>query len=116
VCVVDFVENYSFEIQNEVQSMHWPNYQISILVHISFHHNLAPNPYDENLRILIEYHFYILDNRKHNSKFVQYYFKLHLQYMVEQEYHLNGIGYGMMDVHPSLRVTSHGTLCLAIEI
>jgi hypothetical protein len=34
--MVDFVENYSFEMQNEVQSMHWHSYQISILVHITY--------------------------------------------------------------------------------
>ena len=32
---IDFAENYSFEIQNEVQSMHWHSTQISILVHIT---------------------------------------------------------------------------------
>jgi hypothetical protein len=39
VWVVDFVNNYSFEIQNEVRSMRWYFYQITILVHICFHHN-----------------------------------------------------------------------------
>ena len=29
VFVIDFAENYSFEIQNEVQSMHWHLYQIT---------------------------------------------------------------------------------------
>jgi hypothetical protein len=32
VSVTDYVENYSFEIQNEVQFMHWHNYQITILI------------------------------------------------------------------------------------
>lgn len=36
VSVVDFAENYSFTVQNEVQSMHWHSYQVTILVHISF--------------------------------------------------------------------------------
>ncbi len=81
--MADFADNYSFEVQNEMQSMYWHSYQISIIVHISFHHNLAPNPYDENLRILIEYHFYILDNHKHDLEFMQHCFKLHWQYMVE---------------------------------
>jgi hypothetical protein len=47
VYVVDFVENYTFETQNEVQSMHWHSYHISILVHIIYRHNPHPDPYDE---------------------------------------------------------------------
>jgi hypothetical protein len=47
VFVVDFAKIYSFEIHNEVQSTHWHNYQISIMVHITFHHNPTLDPYDE---------------------------------------------------------------------
>jgi hypothetical protein len=36
VLVIDFVENYSFKIQNKVQSMHWHSYQCTILVLISW--------------------------------------------------------------------------------
>lgn len=32
---IDFAENYSFAIQNEVQSMHWFSTSITILVHIT---------------------------------------------------------------------------------
>jgi hypothetical protein len=34
VSIVYFVENYSFEVQNEVQSMHSYD-QVTIIVHIS---------------------------------------------------------------------------------
>jgi hypothetical protein len=47
VSVVNFAENYTFETQNEVQSMHWHNYQINILVHIMYHHNPHLDPYGE---------------------------------------------------------------------
>jgi hypothetical protein len=66
--------------------MHWHSYQISILMHISFHHNPTPNPYDEDLRILTEYHFYISNDHKHDLEFVQHCFELHWQYMAEQGY------------------------------
>jgi hypothetical protein len=75
--VVDFVENYSFEIQNEVQSMHWYSYQISILIHICFCHNPGFDPYDENTSIFSEYHYYISNECKHDSNFVQHCFKIH---------------------------------------
>jgi hypothetical protein len=68
--------------------MHWYSYQISILVHICFHHNLEYDPYDEETRILTKYHFYVFDDRKHDSEFVQHCFKLHWQHMVEQRYAL----------------------------
>jgi hypothetical protein len=32
---IDFAENYTFAIQNEVQSIHWFSTGISILVHIT---------------------------------------------------------------------------------
>jgi hypothetical protein len=32
ISMIDFAENYSFEIQNEMQSMHWHSYQVTILV------------------------------------------------------------------------------------
>jgi hypothetical protein len=47
--------------------MHWYSYQISILVHICFRHNPEYDPYDEETRILTKYHFYVSNNRKHDS-------------------------------------------------
>jgi hypothetical protein len=67
---VDFVDNYNFEVQNEVQNMYLHSYQISILLHINFHHNCTLDLYDENSRILTKYHFYISDDHEHDSKFV----------------------------------------------
>lgn len=66
--------------------MHWHTYHVSILIHICFCHNLTPNPFDENFQILIEYHFYIFDDRKHDFEFVQHCFKLHWEHMVEHDY------------------------------
>jgi hypothetical protein len=86
VYVVDFAKNYTFETQNEVQSMHWHSYQISILVHITYQHNPQPDPYDEESWVFIGYHFYIFDNWKHDSKFVQHCFKLHWEHMVANGY------------------------------
>jgi hypothetical protein len=36
-------------------------------VHISFRHNPDLDPYDENTWILNEYHFYISDDKQHDS-------------------------------------------------
>jgi hypothetical protein len=48
---IDFGDNYNFEIQNEVQSMHWHNYQCTILVHISRMQNPNPNLEDEDSKL-----------------------------------------------------------------
>ncbi len=86
VSVVDFAENYKFESQNEVQSQHWFSYQISILVQITFRHNPDFDPYDEDSRIITEYHFYISDDKQHDSEFVQYCFGLHWDHMQRNGY------------------------------
>jgi len=57
-----------------------------ILVQICLYWNLTPYPYDENSWILTEYHFYIYNNKKNDFEFVQHYFKLHWQYMVDHGY------------------------------
>ena len=79
VSVVDFTKNYSFEIQNEVQSMHWHSYQISILVHIMWV-RIPIN--DESTRNIMTYHFYISNDPCHDSCFVQHCLLLHWQHVV----------------------------------
>ncbi len=36
VSYVDFFENYSFMESNEIQTQHWHNFQITILVHLTW--------------------------------------------------------------------------------
>jgi hypothetical protein len=36
---IDFAENYSFQIQNEIQSMYWFSHQVTILVHRIYRRN-----------------------------------------------------------------------------
>lgn len=63
VLVIDFAINFSFEIQNEVQSMHWHNYQVAILVHITWVKKPCPNLHDENSKNFMKYYFYIFEIR-----------------------------------------------------
>jgi hypothetical protein len=51
VSIIDFVENYSFKIENKVQSMSWHNYQCTILVHISWMRNPNPDPNDGTIEL-----------------------------------------------------------------
>jgi hypothetical protein len=83
VSVIDYVENYSFEVQNEVQSMHWHSYQVTILVHIMWVWNPHPDPNDESTKNIMTYHFYISDDKLHDSYFVQHCLQLHWDSVVE---------------------------------
>jgi hypothetical protein len=82
ISVIDFAENYSFQEQNEIQTMHWYNFQITILVHITW----SPNPQHEpqNLKSrshIATYHYYISDDKQHDSLFVQHCFELHWNWL-----------------------------------
>jgi hypothetical protein len=77
VSIIDYAENYSFKVQSEVQSMHWYSYQVTILVHIMWVRNSNPDPEDESTRSIMTYHFYIFDDKLHDSYFVQHCLLLH---------------------------------------
>ena len=72
---VDFAENYSFEIQNEIQSMHWHSSQIPILVHITY----RLDPLTNNM--VKESHFYVSDDKTHDTLFVQHCFLQHWEWL-----------------------------------
>jgi hypothetical protein len=76
--LIDFVKNYSFKEQNEVQTHHWYNFQMTILVHITYKMNLDHNQDDpRSCRLIIEYHYYCSHDKKHYNLFVQKCFSLH---------------------------------------
>jgi len=81
-------------------------------VHISFHHNPTPDPYDEDLRILIEYHIYISNDRKHDLNLCNIALNSINNIWQNKDIHLNGIRYGVTIVHPNLRATSPNTFFL----
>jgi len=73
---VDFSKNYTMKIQNEVQSMHWHNFQVKIFVQISYERN--PLVDLTNLDSIIkEVHYYVSDDPSHDSLFVQHAFMFH---------------------------------------
>ena len=72
---VDFAENYTFQIQNEIQSMHWQNTQISIFVHVTYRYDSVVGS------VVRESHFYISDDRSHDTLFVQHCFILHWRWL-----------------------------------
>jgi hypothetical protein len=77
--VVDFVENYTFHDFDEIQEMHWHSFQLTILVHICYRWNEAyvSNPNFGAKKLIIKYQYYISDDTKHDTLFVQRCFELH---------------------------------------
>jgi hypothetical protein len=66
---IDFVENYKFHIQNDIQLMHWFFHYVTILVHLTYSHNPS---LDANEKWIKESHFYVLDNKEHDTPFEQH--------------------------------------------
>jgi hypothetical protein len=70
--LIDFTKNYSFKGQNEVQSQHWYNFQLTILVHIMYTVNPFYDALDkDSKRLCTTYYYYISDDKKHDSLFIQ---------------------------------------------
>ena len=78
--VVDFTDNYMFSPQKEIQSEYYDSDQVSIVVHILYKHaELAVDGFDSdenNREVIKEYHFYISDDRTHDTCFVQHCFNV----------------------------------------
>jgi len=82
VSCIDFFENYTMKIQNDIQNMHWHNFQISILVHITYHRNPEYDILDScSLPFLKEVHYYVSNDKHHDSLFVQHAFMLHWEFL-----------------------------------
>ncbi len=65
---IDFVDNYFFKHPNEIQEQHWFNFQLSILVHITYQVKPAWDPLDQDsLWLITEYHYYISNDHKHDN-------------------------------------------------
>jgi hypothetical protein len=74
---VDFVENYTFAPQNEIQTEYFHSFQITIFVHICYRVNPEFGTTPEEPRILKDNHFYISDDDNHDTLFVQHCLRMH---------------------------------------
>ena len=81
ISCVDFSENYSMMIQNETQSMHWRSVQVSILVHITYRLNPNWSNVNNEPLLLKAIHYYVSDDKVHDSLYVQHCFMMHWEFM-----------------------------------
>ena len=78
--MVEFVENYTFAPQREIQSEYYHSDQVSIFVHVLYRHAHAiiysRDSTPQSRDVIKEYHFYVGDDHEHDMLFVQHYFGL----------------------------------------
>ena len=81
---IDFVENYTFQIQNEIQSMHWFSHQVTILMHLTYKRNLFLDLDVPSSEWIKDSNFYISDDKEHDTLFVQHCILLHWKWLIEE--------------------------------
>lgn len=67
---IDFAENYTFEAQNEIQSMYYHSDQVSILVQVTYSATVSELDGQEEMQLVRETHYYISDDKMHDTAFV----------------------------------------------
>jgi hypothetical protein len=79
---IDFAENYTFQVRNEVQSEYYRSVQVTILVHITYRVVIDEDTTEPT--VLKESHFYVSDDRRHDSFFVQHCLLVHWRWLQEK--------------------------------
>ena len=81
--IVDFVENYTLQPQNEIQSQYYHSNQVSIMVHMTYTH--GPESRINNRIMHKETKIYISDDRCHDLHYVQHYFQIFYDQLKERD-------------------------------
>jgi hypothetical protein len=79
---IDFVENYDFKVRNEIQSEYYESITVTILVHITYRVQVDRES-GEN-RVIKEGHFYISDDKSHDTFFVQHCLIEHWKWLADR--------------------------------
>jgi hypothetical protein len=80
-------------------------------MYITYHYNKDFDPVEPRSRILKDIHYYIYDEKEHDTFFVQHAFKLQWLFMKERGFFLKC---GLMGVLVSSKVQNLGFLCQGI--
>jgi hypothetical protein len=70
ISCVDFSKNYTMKVQNEIQNMHWHNFQVSILVHICYKKLTQRHSLEDGFIVVKEVHYYVSNDTMHDTLFV----------------------------------------------
>ena len=76
----EFEWNYTFSPQREIQSEYYHSDQVTIFVHVLYRHAQASidgrDSTPQSQDVIKECHFYVIDDREHDTLFVQHCFGL----------------------------------------
>jgi hypothetical protein len=78
---LDFAENYTFQVQDEVQSEYYRSVSFTFLVHITNRVVIDTNTNEST--VLKETYFYVSDDKRHDNFFVQHCLLLYWTWLQE---------------------------------
>lgn len=78
---MDFAKNYGYQVANEVQTEYYHSFQVTIMVHITFRINSDFTEDGREPRIIKEQHYWISEDSKHDTIYVQHWFQRHWQWL-----------------------------------
>lgn len=84
ISCVDFFQNYTMWVKNEIQSMHWYNIQISIFVHLTYRLDPLYILGGEMPKVIKKLHYYISYDTFDDIIFVQHCFIMHWKFLSYQ--------------------------------
>jgi hypothetical protein len=79
---IDFAENYDFRFQNEIQSEYYESITVMILVYITY--RVQVNWESGENKVIKEAHFYISDDKSHDTLFVQHCLIEHWKWLADR--------------------------------
>jgi hypothetical protein len=84
--MVDFVENYTFAKQNEIEKQYFGSVQLIILVHISHQWNseYLKNPSLGAPKLVTEYYYYMSNDPNHGMLFVKHFYDLLWKHLTDR--------------------------------
>jgi hypothetical protein len=103
---VDFNENYTMKVQDEIQTMYYHTTQITILVMVTYRRNPSYDPCIHDSKLLKDIHHFISDEKIHDIAYVQHSFMLHWNFLKRE----GCFPSGAMDALPSSSLQRHGIL------
>lgn len=92
--------------------MHWFSFQIMIFVHITYWLNPTYDPVEPGTKILKKMHYYVSDEKKHDTIFVQNVFQLNWEFLQERGCYPKKMRCGAMGVASSSKMQNVGIFYL----
>lgn len=83
---IDFAENYTFQVQNEIQSLYFNSTQMTILVQVTYYTTAALDDANDTVQLVRETHYYLSDDRTHDTLFAQHCLMSHWRWFTSTKF------------------------------